>query len=244
MTRDFKNIFCFVLGFLIAFIVMFSFEGAHAATTSTSGVTAQTVMDRARIDLNESTAVMWPDSNLLQWMDEAVREIVYQTRSLESAASNVIMNQDVYTYPISGSFLDIETALHDSGDTTEATKVFALKRIDIKDFGHSKETGKPKFFTIWANSLLIWPIPDSDQSGSTVILYRVTLPSGITTTSSQIETPSYFDPAILNFLKARAFYKDVKEALGNYYMGLFDKRIREYMINVQRREVLDPELPQ
>ena len=219
---------------------------AKAGTIDTSGVTVQTVIDRARYDLNETTASFWSDTELQQWINEAIWEINSKTRCLEKAVSTQTLAEDDYDYAITGNWLSIETIIHDSGtttgdsDTDEASRrLYTLKRIDIKDFGHTRETGRPKQYTVWNDTLYIWPIPDSNVSGTTLILFAINLPTDITSSTSSIETPAYFDHSILNYVKAKAYFKDKREAKGNYYMALFEKALREYVVNILKRNIPD-----
>ena len=235
----------FALAF--ALFTVFYVGLAKGATIDTSGVTVATIITRARYDINESTASFWSDAELTTWINQAIWEITAKTRCLEKAVSTQTLAEDDYDYSISGDWLSIETIIHDSGtttgdsDTSEAgRRLHTLKRIDIRDFGHTRETGRPKQYAVWNDTLYIWPIPDSDQSGTTLILFSVNLPTGVTSTSSAIETPAYFDHSILNYVKAKAYFKDKREAKGNYYMALFENALREYVVNILKRNIPDP----
>ena len=236
-----------IFALLFALFTIIYVGYANAGTIDTSGVTVQTIIDRVRYDINEPTASFWTDTELQQWINEAVWEINSKTRCLEKAVSNQALAEDDYDYAISGDWLSIETIIHDSGtttgdsDTDEASRrLYTLKRIDIREFGHTRETGRPKQYAVWNDMLYVWPIPDSTQSGTTLILFVVNLPTGVTSTSSAIETPAYFDHAILNYVKAKAYYKDKRDAKGNYYMALFEKALREYVVNILKRNIPDP----
>ena len=213
----------------------------YAGTITTSGATVQTIIDRVRVDLNETTAAFWADADLIQWIDEAITMITVKARVLESGTTEITLIDATYSYAISGttpSWIDVEAVFHDSGVTTGSDshkRIFTLKKEDIRNIGHTSEKGRPKVYCLWDNSLIIWPVPDSIWSGTTLIVYTVTLPSGVTTSTSLIETPAYFDPAILNYVKAKAHYKDKREVLGHYYMNLFNVMIQEGVLNIIRR---------
>ena len=128
-----------------------------------------------------------------------------------------------------------------SGETTDSygPPLYTLDRVHPNDIGHNKETGNPKVYAVWADTLEIWPIPRSDQSGTTLYVYLVDIPSGVTATSSPIETPAYFDITVLHYVLAKAFYKDRNIVQGDKYMALFDMRIKEYLANVIRRTPIE-----
>lgn len=244
-----KSIFlCFII--LIAFGTC-----AYAGTTSTSGVTAQTIIDRARADVAERVTDFWTDGDFIQWINEAVKEIVYQTRCLETGTSTIVLQDSTRYYPLSGiTFLDIEKVEYDSGVTwitvsSGVTKydplyIYDLDRarfINLRE-GKEKETGKPKVFAVWNNNIYFWPIPDISIAGTTTYVYYVPLPSGITSATSAIETPSYFDSAILDYVRAQAWYKAEYVKRAQYFEARFLSRIRAYLVNVLRRNLF--ELPQ
>lgn len=208
----------------------------YAGSQATSGVTAQVMIDTLRRDLVDPTGnPFFTDADFIKWMDQAVFEIVSRTKCLESGISNVILIANTWSYAISGSFFDVDSVIYNSGDTTSATQVFTLDRIDVKAIGHSKETGKPKFFCLWNDNLLIWPIPRTSEAGTTLTLYLATMPSGVTATTSPIETPTYFDNAILDFTKGQAYAKDSQPALSDYYLKRFYAKIEDYLQRVIKK---------
>ena len=150
----------------------------YAGPITTSGTSAQEFIDRIRYDLNDVTAPSgntgyWKDPALIYWIDEAVDEIVSRARCLESGVSNIIVLENIRAYSIpdtiSGvSFSGVEKVEYDigvSGNTTEQTQVYDLERVPFSMLrkADAKEVGNPKVFSVWANTLYVWPIPRSDQ---------------------------------------------------------------------------------
>jgi len=206
-----------------------------SGTIDTSSSTAATLITIVRADLNEATASFWADTEFTTWIDEAITEINNLARCLETTVSDVLLVANDYDYAFAVSYLDIESIIHDNGDTTSPQRIFSLAKADIKDIGHENEKGRPKIYTLWNDSIIVWPIPDSTQAGTTLHVYYIPMPSGVTATTSPIETPAYFDPAIVDYVKAKAYYKDNKSILGDKFMELFQARIANYTSNVVRR---------
>jgi len=236
-------------------VLILLFQGSGwAGSKATSGVTAQTVIDRARVDLNEVNEGFWKDTYLLRYTDEAVKEVVYKTRCLEAGASTFVISSQSRTFSLSGiNFLDIEKVEYDSGVTWEPASagtttfnpvyIFDLTRVPFGNlrYGNEKERGAPKSFSVWNDTLYIWPIPGPEQSGTTLYVYYVPEPSGVTTTSSPIETPTYFDGAILDYIKGKGLERD-EDPGAKYYLDKFDNRLLEYMMKVQKRyEIIPPQ---
>lgn len=222
---------------LLVLSLVFLHAVSSAGTIATSGITAADIITDVRADLNESTASFWTEADLLQWIDEAVREIVNRTRCLETTAYTIDLVNGTYKYDTTGSFLSIETIIHNSGVTGSITRIFTLKRMDIQNLGHSKETGRPKFFAVWNDDIYIWPIPGTDEATTELTVFQVTLPTGVSATNSAIETPAYLDSAIVNYVKAKAYFKDLKETMGAFYMSLFEKQMAVAVLNVMRRNL-------
>lgn len=224
---------------------------AFGGSTNTSGVTAQTAIDRVRSDLNEVTASFWTDTQLIKWMDEAVKEIVYKTRCLETGTSTIVLHTLDRSYPFSGTtILDVEKVEHDTGVTWvytgsgstrfDTSYIMDLERQPFRNLraGQEKETGRPKVFSIWNNRIYFYPIADESQAGTSLYVYYVPVPSGVTVSTSTIETPSYFDGAIYDYVKAKALLKDGNPN-ADYFLKSFNQRIVDYIVNVLRRNVFE-----
>jgi len=211
--------------------------GAWAGSTATSGATASDFITEVRRDLAEASAGYWADADLLQWIDEAVWEIVIRTGCLESGASNVVLQENTRQYSISGSYLYVYAVEFDSGDTTSQKQVYTLDRVDKRDIGHNQSKGNPQVYCVWNDTLEVWPIPRSDQSGTTLYVYLADAPSGVTATTSAIETPAYFDTAIKHYVKARALDKDDQGERSDRHMAVFDNRVELYFRTVTKRGV-------
>jgi hypothetical protein len=223
----------------------------YAGGTTTSGVTAQTVIDRVRADLNETTASFWTDTQLVKWMDEAVKEIVYKTRCVETGTSLYVVKALDRYVPFSGStMLDIEKVEHESGVTWvytgsgstrfDTNYIMDLERQPFRNLrsGNDKETGRPKVFSVWNNRIYFYPIADEAQAGTTLYVYYIPYPTGVTASASPIETPSYFDLAIYDYVKAKALLKD-SNPNADYFLKSFNQRIVDYIVNVLRRNVFE-----
>lgn len=227
-----------LISILATVCVLVSIGIAYAGSVTTSNITAQTIINQVRRDLAEEnySSYFWSDTDYTQWIDQAVRLIVSKTKCLESSRVSQALTANTWVYSLSSySFTDIEAVLHDSGVTTDQTQVFALERVQIAGIGHSKEKGKPKDYCLWNNELIIWPIPDSTQAGTTLYLYMSPKISGVTTTTSIIETPHYFDDSINWYVKAQAYYKDSKTATGDYFLRQFNAKLDEYILKVIKR---------
>lgn len=230
---------------LTVFLVLFS-SYAFAGMNETSGVTAGTIADRARYDLNALSASgvtddAYTDTELYQWIDEAVRIIVNKTGCLESGVSNIILVENVRRYSIESgtSHQSVEAVEYDmgvSGNTVSNPQIYGLERVQRRDIGHYKKIGAPKVYLVWNNNIEINPIPRSEHSGNALYVYFINLPNGVSTATSPIETPAPLDIAIPYYVKAKGLYKFEQNASGDKHMAIFKAIVDEYLIRVQRRQ--------
>ena len=220
-----------------------------AGTTVTSNITAQTIIDRVRYDLNDiGSQPFWTDAELVYWINEAVWEIANRTQCLETGVSNVIVKENVRNYTIvdtSGvsymAIIKVEYDIGLSGATLDQTQIYDLELAPLKNLRYAKEKefGEPKVFAVNNNTLYIWPIPRTDQSGNTLYLYRSLMPVGVTSTSSAIETPAYFDNAILYYVEAKALFKQDSVKKATTYFALFETMTGRNMQNIMKRDIFE-----
>ncbi len=234
---------------MLCLLLFFCMSGIlYAGPTTTSGDTASDVITRVRSHLNEATADFWSDAELLIYINEAGKETVNRTRSLESGVSNIIVIENTRSYSIPetisgvsfGGVAKIEYDIGLSGNTIDQTQVYDLERVPFMMLrkANEKEVGNPKVFSVWANTLYVWPIPRSDQSGNTLYLYNLVAPSGVTATASPIETPSGLDSAIDIYVRARAMFKwHENPELFDKDLALWREKCDWYVVNVMRREL-------
>lgn len=233
-----------ILVFLMFLMMLCS--PVFAGSVGPSGVTVQDIIDRVRYELNETsdsgTTLFWSDTELIQWTNEAVKEINIETGCLEAGVSTFTIVENDRDYAISGvSFTYVVKVEYDfglSGATTRKSQIIDLDRVPFKDlrYGKGKEIGDPKAFSVWNDTLYIWPIPRSTQAGNTLNLFYVSKPDEITTASAAIPTPEELDTAILYYVRFKAHGKEQNDTRAHYYRQLFGLELQSYMRNIQRRE--------
>lgn len=228
--------------FLIyAFFALLCASIVYAGTTETSGITANTIITNARRHLNASNdSTFFVASDFLVWIDEAVKDIAARTECLESTPVTVTMATATYRYSLGQSFLNVAHIEHDNNDTTDPYQIIGLDRVN-KTVLKSKvrESGRPKFFAVWNNQIEVWPKPSSAEASTYLYVYPVSIPTGVSTTSSPIETPTYFDLALVYYAVAMGHYKSgsmLPSAVGDAYMAMYEKKIAEYNALVLQKE--------
>jgi hypothetical protein len=95
----------------------------------------------------------------------------------------------------------------------------------IASLGHYDEAiDEPEFWYEWNSKIGVYPIP---SSGTSLIVYLIPKPTGVTDSNSVIETPAIFDRALVLNAAAQALYKDGKVATASRLMS-------EYLVELDR----------
>lgn len=223
--------------FILIFVLFASVS--YAGSNATSGITAQTIIDRARATLNETTEGFWLDTDFLKWINDAVWTINSKTGCIEKSVGEIVLIENQWTYDMNATapFLRINHVIHDSEDPTDKTRIFSLERIDPNILGHATEQGRPKTYFVFGDNINVWPIPNSVQNGTSIFIYAVAQPSGVSAATDVIETPAYFDDVILAYVIAHAYLKDSKVATSNYFFSVFNSMIEEYVAKILNRPI-------
>jgi hypothetical protein len=223
--------------FVLIFLLVFG--TSYAGTIATSGITANTIISRAQVYLDSADDPFFNTTDYVQWIDEAVKETANRTSCLEASPSTVALVANQYRYALATSFLKVVAVEHNNGDDTDNKQIMSLARTNINDIGHNNSSGRPQIYTIWNDKLVIWPIPRAEEAGTYLYIYYVTAPVGVSATSSQIETPSYFDTAILYYVVAMGNMKNGAIDKGKSFLDLYEKRIAEYNALVLQHKPLE-----
>lgn len=224
----------FLLGWLMVLACV-----ALAGTTETSGITAATIITRAERYLDAADDPFYTDDDFIQWIDEAVKETVNRTGCLETTAITIPLVANTYDYALGQSFLRIISVEHDNGDTADHKQIISLDRVNKIDIGHNDTKGRPRLYCLWNNKLQVWPIPRTADAGTNLYVYTSPLPSGVSVTTSVIETPAYLDVALLYYVVAQAHFKNDRPGRAATFLGLYEKRLNEYIALVLQRKPVE-----
>ena len=226
----------FLLGLLLFFFVdTLAFAGSQVA----SGVTVQTIIDRARQRLSESAAYFWSDAELLNHINEGIVEIAAISRGMEGTERITVLT-GITAYSISTSYIFVEAAVY-SGTTTEYadSPYRPLERIPIGKLGKNEDSDHvgPLAYCVWNDTLYLDPVPTSGASGYTVMLYLLGRPTALSATSA-IPTPAQYDKALVLYVvgealekwpqfseRAKAIKADCRQILQFYRQEFSDKDV-------------------
>ncbi len=220
----------------LLFIVVMLLGAAecYAGSQTASSLTAGNVIDRARVIVGDTSTVIATNAQMVVWVNEAVHRIAQNARCLEtSEARTLTATTDSYT--TSTAHYDIEAVKYDNGDSTAQQRYWYLEKTDPKDLWYQfKESGRPKYWYEWNSKVYLWPVPGTDETGDTITIFEIAVPTGVTATTSAIETPYYFDEALVYYTVAKYLEADAKPGTAAYYRSLFDAEVTRYAIEIRK----------
>lgn len=223
-----------ILVTVLLFLAIPSF--VFAGSQATSGITAQTIVNRLTQDVNDSSGTLASSDEIVRWVDEATRKIVTESRCLEETEYITISSGEV-AYSITTAHYDVSAVYLDAG--VDVNKRYTwLAKIDPKSlFDNPQGVGKPVKWFEWQSNLFLYPIPDATGNVRVLMIKK---PATVSSVSSAIETPFYFDEAILMWCCYKYFKKDAKDQKAAFYRAQFQQELAMY--RAQIRKPLVPEV--
>lgn len=202
----------------VLLISAYSFAGSQQV----SSTTAATIILNARAYLNdESSAPFWDGTELLQWLNDGMVDLVGRSHCLETT-ENINLVADQVEYPITSSYILVKWVRYVDSDS----KKHGLLPGNPFDAGSVEDVEEPAYWYDWAGKIGVYPVLSSVTT-ELVTVYLVTRPAAITPTDA-ITVPAIYDKALTMYVVAQAWAKD--RQMGKYAqaMGLYQAELDRY----------------
>lgn len=212
---------------LILLFVLFTLSNifvssVFSSSQQTSSTTAQSIINDARAYLNESTAAFWDDTDLLQWLNDGMVDIVTTTHCLQTTESVTLIASTI-EYSLTSTYTTVKAVQYIDSNS----KVWALKRGSPEHVGSDaisrQDLTIPSYWYEWAGKIGIYPALSSVTT-ETVTVYLITRPTAITI-SSDVTTPAIYDKALTLYIVAQALWRDRQTARSGQIMGLYSQEL-------------------
>lgn len=182
-------------------------------------VTAQNILDRAEIILQDTTNIRWPEAEELLWLSDGVREIVLaRPDSYVQTAPVALAAGTRQTIPAAGHMFIKATRNMGTGGTTPGR---ALRKVpmDLMD------SQTPTWHTATASTTILHYMSDPRDprafyvyppatAGTQVEITYAATPPAITSTSTVIPIDDIYANPLLDYVLYRAYSKDASD-IGN-----------------------------
>lgn len=199
--------------------------GAVPGSQSTSSSTGADILARVRALLNESTAKFWDDSDIYQWITDAVVDVTANTHCT-GATETVALVDGTLEYSISASYIDIVAVIYNNSK--------ALLKGHPSMLGHVKDPGEVVYYYEFDGKIGYIPKPDSADDSINTVLYYLPLPSDITSGSS-ITVPKWLDQPVVLYATALALFEDNEMQTGMQVLREYERSIQRYAVTGHSR---------
>lgn len=167
---------------------------------------------RIKRQFGDESGVQVTDDDIYRWVNDAQKDIAMAQTLLETVATTpIVANQNEYTLPLNILTLRSIRVLGNK------IKVLSLQEAEeyIPNFDLSSAwiTGVPEVAWIWANTIALYPVPNT--SGSLKVYYTRN-PIEITAGTDTPELPTKYHLRIVEYCLAQAYEMDENwDAAGN-----------------------------
>lgn len=181
-------------------------------------LTAQSILDKASIQLIDIPAVRWTRPELLEWLNDAQRTIVMLAPSSSNFTTTVSLAAGTrQSIPSDGwLFLDAYRNMSAGGAPGRAVRLVSKKLLDSFNPDWHSDTGvavAKNYLFDPQDQTTFWVYPPNDGTGHLQINYS-RLPVACATEGDAIYLNDILQTAILDYILYRACSKDAEYAPG------------------------------
>lgn len=175
---------------------------------------------QTRRELQESTAVVWADSSLITWANEAFEDFARKTRLTRAWATGTSA-ASTSAYALPAGAIEVDTFLYSTG---------RLERVDDIEYQSlavvATSNGTPSKYTVIGASIYLHPTP----SVAKTYRFRYTAPpAAFTSVADTTATPfaGRHESALRSYIKARAFEQTGEFDVASGFQSLYDREAYE-----------------
>ena len=227
------------LNILIALLVILGTSfSIWSQSQRTSSTTAATIITNARYYLNEPTAVLWSDAELLVWVNEGSTDIAARTHSMVAIDNiSLVANQIEYTIeePSTNLYSGILAVIYINPSSVRV----GLIKSNPRSIGHSSASGIPTYWYEIGDKIGIYPKLSTVTTNS-IDVYYVERPASVSS-GTNILIPAQYDNALIKYVASRAWLKDGQFAKSNRLHAEYLEELDRYRVDYAEQPLTTPE---
>jgi hypothetical protein len=194
-------------------------------TQQTSGVLASEIITQVRANINEATAEFWSDADLLQWVNDGIKDIAKKTSCYQTIESiDLVASQVEYTITTT-NYIKVDAVHYVSPNKTSALQLSSPNLV-----GRVEDVEEPEYYYDWAGKIGAFPVLPT-RTTETLNLYIVPMPATIIS-SAAIPTPEPYDLALVYYVTARAWWRDRQMAKWAQAMAAYDAELQRLKVSL------------
>ena len=202
--------------------------------------TLATIRTDVRYRLDETTARMWSDAELNNWINEACRDISRRTETLLSFYTAITALPNVAKYRLPENVIRVNRVEFQPVNSTETYPLQASTYQEMDAMWGTRQAVQrsyPSFFVLWGVAgsvegitMQLYPIPS--QAG-TLNIYYYRLPTAMTADSDHADIPAGWEDLISLYCEYIALRKD-RDARWSDAKQMYEENLG-HMIDVTRQ---------
>lgn len=187
-------------------------------------MTVQQIINRIRRTFGDDSAVQINDSDIIGWINEAMKEIVVQLNLLQViGTAATVANQSNYTLPADN--LRLHSVKWQGNSLRYLSLEQAEESLPNKDDAANFPVGIPTHYWVWGNTITIYPAPAS--SGATDLkIYYNRMPVDVAAVGDIPELPTIYHIRIIEYCLAQAHDLDDNIFGAELKMGTFSQNLQ------------------
>jgi len=211
-------------------------------------MTRKQIRDKVRKSLGETTSSFWTDSELNQWIEDAIVDIAWRTKCLKTRGTMTTV-EDTLEYTLSTYFPKLNNILEvyydQNGDATTVARLAPVKREDMDAIypgwkGNDAGTPSTYVYSVEEDYLAIYPKPDSTNAGAYLECHYTYKPTAMAFDSSSPEIPLVLHDAIVERVKIDGYETRGLGDRANNSRQIYMSMISDYQ--VEKQKDLDEEI--
>lgn len=157
-----------------------------------------------------------------RWVVEAMTRITRLTKRwpFYEQDADLALLADTDEYPIEDGWREITAIDGPDGPMEWIEQTEAERRHTLTD--GTTETGRPRSWSVWRNSIWIWPVPDQDYD-VLVRGYRKPDPINTTDAGTSMDLPNDFHEVVLSWVMHKAYLHQDDPELATITKAEFDE---------------------
>lgn len=178
-------------------------------------IVAQTLIDKAQIVIQDTTAVRWTETELLGWLNDGQREIVLHRPDAytKSISHTLTVSETKQTIPTDG--IRVIDVVRNLGGNKSAIRNIKREILNdqIPDWHSASPSATVQHFTYDDRDptrFYVYPVQPASNPGSVELVYSCA-PADVAI-GAAIAIPDTFANALIDYMLYRAYQKDVEYA--------------------------------
>ena len=170
------------------------------------------ILTRVKRSFGDESGVQITDDDIIRWINDGQRQIVMQNEGLleKTAFSNAVKDQQEYSMPT--DLLILQGLSYKSPDDTAYYKLKGLSWKQMNTYidgfdGSAYDKATPIVYSIFASNLVLFPIPDRNQTSGIKIFYN-RKPVDVVSTTDTPDLPILYHDVLVKHCLQQAYELD------------------------------------